>query len=145
MPAAENTVIVQRPIGDVFAFLADGENNRRWRPAVVDIARVSGDGVGTRYRQGVKGPFGRRVDADYEITALEPDRRIEFRTVTGPVRPEGSFELGEAEGGTRVTFRLSYEPGGIGRLMSPMVAASMRSEVGNLENLRTVLEGRAST
>jgi hypothetical protein len=71
-------VVIQRPIDQVFAFafVADGENDRQWRPAVLDVKRERGEGVGAVYRQGVKGPFGRRVPADYEVTALEPGRRL---------------------------------------------------------------------
>jgi hypothetical protein len=34
----------------VFAYVADGEKCRQWRPGVIDIKRISGNGsVGTRY------------------------------------------------------------------------------------------------
>jgi uncharacterized protein YndB with AHSA1/START domain len=141
MPSAEHSVVIRRPREEVFAFLADGENDVRWRPAVLDVRRERGPGgAGDLYRQGVKGPFGRRVPADYEVTALEPGRRRAFRAIAGPVRPEGSYELADADGGTRVTFRLTCAPAGLARLMTPMVARSMRSEVACLENLRRVLE-----
>jgi carbon monoxide dehydrogenase subunit G len=139
MPEAQHSVLVPRPPEEVFAFLADGENDVRWRPSVLDIERVSGDGVGAVYRQGVKGPFGRRVPADFEITDLQPTRRIAFRATTGPVRPEGAYELAAEDGSTRVTFSLRAEPDGFARMMSPMVARSMRSEVRSLENLEGAL------
>ena len=144
MPSAEHSVVVHRPRSEVFAFIADGETAPQWRPGVTDVAHVSGEGVGAVYRQGVKGPFGRRVPADYEVTALEPGRRRAFRAIAGPVRPEGSYELVDADGGTRVTFRLTCAPAGLARLMTPMVARSMRSEVACLENLRRVLEADAA-
>jgi uncharacterized protein YndB with AHSA1/START domain len=140
MPEASNTIEIHRPPADVFAFLADGENNRRWRSGVLDIRHKSGNGRGAVYEQGVKGPFGRRVPADYEVTAYEPDRRLDFRAIAGPVRPEGSFELTPIPDGTRVKFSLRAEPRGIARLMSGMVSRTMSSEVSQLERLRTVLE-----
>src|ERR671933_585819 len=95
---ATNEVVVERPAADVFAFLADAENDTAWRPGVLDIARVAGDapGPGARYRQGVRGPGGRRIDADIETTAYEPDRLVGFRATAGPVRPEGRYELAPA-------------------------------------------------
>ena len=140
MPEAQSTVEIRRSPAEVFAFLSEGENDRRWRSGVLDIRRKSGQGRGAIYEQGVKGPFGRRVPADYEITSYEPDRRIAFRAIAGPVRPEGSYELTPAEGGTRVTFALRAEPRGLAKLMSPMVAKTMRSEVAQLDRLRAVLE-----
>jgi uncharacterized membrane protein len=137
MSSAENSIVIQRPVEEVFAFVADGENDLRWRPGLLDVTRVSD----TAYKQGVKGPFGRRVDADYEWTSVEPNRRLEFRTIAGPVRPTGRWDFAPAEdGSTRVTFRIDYEPRGLGRLMSPMVARNMRSEVAHLDDLKRVLE-----
>jgi uncharacterized protein YndB with AHSA1/START domain len=140
---AGNEVVVERPPAEVFAFLADAENDTAWRPGVLDIARVSGDGpgAGARYRQGVKGPGGRRVDADVETTAYEPDRLIGFRGTAGPVRPEGRYELAPADGGTRVRFALAAELRGLKVAMAPAVRKTMAGEVGHLENLKRVLEG----
>ncbi len=84
--------------------------------------------------------MGRRVAADYEITALEPNRRIEFQTTAGPVRPHGRFDLEPVDGGTRVTFALDAALGGIrGMLMGGMVQKTMDAEVAALSKLKTVL------
>jgi hypothetical protein len=140
MPEASNTVLIARPPADVFAFLADGTNGPRWRSGVLDVALQSGEGKGAIYTQGVKGPFGRRIAADYQLTAYEPTSWLAFRAIAGPVRPEGSYELEPAGGSTRVTFSLHCSPTGFARLMAPMVARTMRSEVAQLERLRQVLE-----
>ncbi len=140
MPEASNTVKIARPPADVFAFLAGGTTNTQWRAGVTDIRLRSGSGEGAIYEQGVKGPFGRRVPADYEITAYEPDRRIGFRAIAGPVRPEGSYELEPSDGSTQLTFTLSCSPTGFAKVMTPIVAKTMRSEVAQLDRLRAVLE-----
>jgi uncharacterized protein YndB with AHSA1/START domain len=143
---ASNEVVVARPPADVFAFLADAENDPTWRPGVLDIERVSGDGpgAGARYRQGVKGPGGRRLAADIETTAAEPDRLIAFHAVEGPVRPEGRYELAPEGDGTRVRFALEAELRGLKVAMGPAVRKTMASEVGHLENLKRVLEGHGA-
>jgi uncharacterized membrane protein len=141
MPEAEHSVTVERPVEEVFAFLADAENDPRWRSGVLDIERVAGDGVGARYRQGVKGPMGRRVSGDFEITEYAPPRAIGFRATAGPVRPEGRYELEPAAGGTRVRFSLSCQPRGLARLITPMVARTMRSEVQALDRLPAAMGG----
>lgn len=140
MPEASNSVEIARAPADVFAFLADGTTNPQWRDGVTDVRLKSGDGIGAIYEQGVKGPFGRRVPADYEITAYEPNRRIAFRAIAGPVRPEGAYELEPTPGGTRLTFTLSCSPSGWSKIMTPMVAKTMRSEVAQLDRLRGILE-----
>jgi uncharacterized protein YndB with AHSA1/START domain len=144
MPEAANEVVINRPIGEVFAFLADAENDLRWRDGVLDIAREPGtSGVGARYKQGVKGPGGRRVAADVEITEYQPDTLIAFRGIAGPVRPEGRYTLSPADGGTRVRFELSARLAGLKRLMSSPVQKSMDTEVGSLAKLKQLLEGQA--
>jgi uncharacterized protein YndB with AHSA1/START domain len=62
MPAAENSVTIDRPIQQVFDLLADGTNNPKWRPGVLEIANETGGfGVGTVYKQAIRGPGGRRI------------------------------------------------------------------------------------
>ncbi len=144
MPKATNSVTITRPIDAVFAFLADGEKCIQWRPGVLEIKRLSGEGVGTRYSQGVKGPMGRRVAADYEVTVFEPPNRLEFQTVAGPVRPHGRYDLEEVDGSTRLTFTLDAELSGLRKLlMGSPVQKTMEAEVKTLENLKRVLEAGA--
>jgi len=140
VPSAENTVTINRPLHEVFAFVADKENDPRWRPGVVEIERVSGEGAGAKYRQVMKGPGGRPIPADFEITGYEPGKRFTFRATAGPVRPEGSFDFVEEGGATRVTFKLDAELKGMKKLMAPMVGKSMRNEVQSLERLKQILE-----
>lgn len=69
MPHAERTITIARPQADVYAFFADAENDKRWRPGVTQIHREGPLAVGTRYTQRIAGPGGRQVPADVEITA----------------------------------------------------------------------------
>jgi uncharacterized protein YndB with AHSA1/START domain len=143
MPDATNEIVIDRPPADVFAFLADPTNDPKWRTGVLDIAHESGTGAGARYRQGVKGPGGRRIAADVEITRFEPDSALGFRATAGPVRPEGLYELEPVDpGSTRVRFSLRAQVGGLKRLLAPMVQKTMNAEVGALERLKQVLEQR---
>ena len=141
MPSASSTITIDRPIADVFAFVADGLNAPTWRSGILDIAHASGDGLGAVYRQGVKGPGGRRIAADYEITAWEPPTRLAFKAIAGPVRPTGEYRLAEAGGGTTVTFSLDAQLGGLQKLlMGGAVQSTMNAEVASLERLKAVLE-----
>ena len=143
MPSAQKTVVINCPAGEVFAFVADGENDPQWRPNVMDIAHLSGSGLGARYKQGIKGPGGTRIGADYEITAYEPDKRLAFRALEGPVRTEGEYTL-EARGEqTAITLRMNWQPSGMARLLAPVVAMTMEGEVEALNNLRSLLDRSA--
>jgi carbon monoxide dehydrogenase subunit G len=136
VPGASNEVVVDRPAADVFAFLGNAENDAKWRPGVIAITRESE----TTYRQSVKGPGGRSISADVEITDSRPNELIAFRATSGPVRPRGRYVLSPEGDGTRVRFELEAELGGLKRLMAPMVQKTMNSEVAALANLKRVLE-----
>jgi uncharacterized membrane protein len=141
MPSAKHEVTITRPVAEVFAFVADGLNAPRWRPGVVDVASVSGAGLGAVYKQGVKGPGGRRIDADYRITAYEPNRRLAFEAIAGPVRPTGQFDFDDADGATRLRFALQADLSGIKKLlMGGAVQKTMDAEVAATERLKELLE-----
>lgn len=142
----EHTVTVNRPAQVVFDYIADGTNNRAWRPTVLEIERTSAaDGMGSTYRQvSNSGPGGTRLKEDYRVTVFDPPRRLEFLITAGPVRPTGVFELAEnPDKSTRVRFALDLKPTGFLRLLSSTLAKRMQKEVDALDNLKVVLE-RAS-
>ena len=142
MPTAERTITINRPVAEVFNFVADGRKAKHWRSGVLDVDLVSGEGLGARYSQGVKGPGGRRIPADYEITEFQPNEKIAFRATAGPVRPEGSFTFEGIGTGTALTFELHTELSGWKRLvMGGAVQSTMTAEMGALDRLRDLLEG----
>ena len=140
MPRASSEIVIKCPREDVFGFLANPENDPQWRRGVLDLKRVSGSGIGARYAQGVKGPGGRRIPADIEITELTPGEAIAFQTVAGPVRPRGRYVLAAADGGTRVRFELEADVKGVKRLLAPVVQKTMNNEVRQLDSLKRVIE-----
>ena len=141
MPQTRYSVVINRPPEAVFAFVADAERGPEWRPGLTDIKHASGSGVGTRYTQGHKGPMGRRIASDDEITVFEPGRRLEFQTMAGPLRPHGSYDFEPVEGGTRLTFALDATMTGLrGLFMGSMVQRTMDVEVRALDAAKRVLE-----
>ncbi|MBI3573198.1 MAG: SRPBCC family protein [Candidatus Kerfeldbacteria bacterium] len=143
MPHTEGSITINKPVDQVFAFVADGENNGKWRSGILDVKLASERPmtVGAKYTQGMKGPGG-RIPADYEIVEYIPDRKIRFQVTAGPARPEGQFDFESTNGGTHVAFSLTWEPKGLMQkwFMAPMVAKQMPKEVAALENLKKVLE-----
>ncbi|HEY2556252.1 MAG TPA: SRPBCC family protein [Diaminobutyricibacter sp.] len=138
MAHAAETVMVNRPIAEVFEFLADGMNEQKWRPEVVSIELVdgTGPGVGTTYAQSMKGPAGRTIKGDYRITRYEAPTRMDFETIAGPARPLGSFVLREiVPGTTEVTFTIDLTPKGAMVLMKGMITKQVASEAANIHNV----------
>jgi hypothetical protein len=129
-------------MADVFAFISDGANATKWRSGVLDVTHVSGKGVGEKWTQGVKGPGGRRIAADYEVTTYDAPNRMAFAATAGPVRPTGSYVLASAgPDTTNLTFSLDAQVGGFkGLLMGGAVQKTMDAEMAALDRLKAVLE-----
>jgi uncharacterized protein YndB with AHSA1/START domain len=137
----ENTVMINRPTPEVFAFLADLENIPRWNYAIVETHKVSQGpvGVGTIYRQVRSVP--RRSEERFEVTAYDPPRRLEIRGRLGPFPSRLSYALDAIPEGTRVTNAVELELRGPGRLLGPVAVPRVRDAVAaNLQKLKELLE-----
>ncbi len=135
----EVSVVINRPLGEVFTKLTDLENNERWRSGTIQAEKTSaGDvGVGTTYRM-VNSAFGRRMEGEAEVTEFEPNRRFVTKNRSGvPIETERIFE--PVEGGTRVTFTVKAELAGFFQLAEPLVAGMgkrrLESDVADLKDL----------
>lgn len=141
MPQAQRTVLIYRPVDEVFAFFTDPRNDRQWRPHVKEIAAQNPAAVGSTIHQLVAGPGGRSIRADIEVTAYEPSTRYAFRVTAGPVRPNGEFRFTPNDGATQVSFFLNAELGGIKKLlMSKTVQKSMDGEMASLDKAKAIIE-----
>jgi len=142
MAQASNSIEIRRPAEEVYAFVADGLNNPKWRPAVTSISLASGEAgeAGAVYKQTIAGPGGGKVQGDYRVVEAVPGRRLRFEVIAGPARPVGLFEIEPQGTSARLTFSLGFEPKGLMRLMNGMIQRTMQAEVGNLTRLKAVLE-----
>src|SRR6266704_4897987 len=100
MASFENTVIIQRPVEDVFAFLADFENVPKWNYAAIETRKVSPGpvGVGTTYRQTRSVPS--RSEEGFQVTVFEPPSRLEVQGQLGPFTARVTYVLEPTGGGT---------------------------------------------
>lgn len=142
MPEARRTVVINRPVGEVFAFFTDPRNDQKWRPQVKEISAERPASVGTLVHQVIKGPGGRGIAADIEVTGYEPATRYAFRAIAGPVRPTGEYRFAaQRDDATSVTFSLDAHLSGMKKLlMSRAVQASMNAEMAALDTAKAILE-----
>jgi uncharacterized protein YndB with AHSA1/START domain len=145
VPAAKGRVLVRRPPEDVFAFVADFENEPRWKPGLVhEVERVSpsGQAIGTRYRE-VLSAGGERVEQIFEVTEYEPNRRVGFVAESSGTR--GVYELEPVADGTMLTFTVRPRRSGLAKVLEPLRARQARERVQReLERLRDLLEQPSS-
>jgi uncharacterized membrane protein len=87
---------------------------------------------------------GKEKEWDAEITEQLPDRRIAWRSTTGP-RNEGvvSFQP-VSETRTRVTLRMTYEPEGADEKIGDALGIVRSEARGNLERFKDLIEARGT-
>jgi carbon monoxide dehydrogenase subunit G len=115
------SAVIDRPIEQVFAFLADGTNDPKFSPRVQQIQRTTDGpiGVGTVFESTVK-DAGMKTRRKFELTAFEAPAKIRWteRSKNMITVPEGGYDL-EAVGDsqTKVTVHNIFEGHGFGRLI----------------------------
>ncbi len=141
MPSAQRTIVINRPVDEVFAFFTNPTNELKWRTHVKEISTAGPVSVGTRIHQVVRGPGGRGIPADIEVTGYEPATRYAFRVVAGPVRPVGEFRFAPDGDATTVSLSLAADLSGMKKLLlSRPVQSSMNGEMRALDRARAVIE-----
>jgi uncharacterized protein YndB with AHSA1/START domain len=125
-------VEIDRPVQEVFAYLADGRNDPQFSPRVLRIERVpdTPTAVGTVFRSTVK-DAGMKTAREFRITELEGPVKLRWAEVSRnsvTVR-EGGYDLEPlADGRTRVRIFNVLEGHGLGRLLVGLALAAARKD-----------------
>jgi uncharacterized protein YndB with AHSA1/START domain len=131
------TVVIDRPIEEVFAFLADGTNDAKFSPRVLEITKTTDGqpGVGTVYASTVK-DAGVKTKREFKITEFEPPTRIRWTEVSKNLVsvPEGGYDLAPEGTGTRVTIDNFFEGHGLGKLIAPLALRGARKGADDFAN-----------
>src|SRR3954471_8161334 len=128
----EGTAVIDRPIEEVFAFLADGQNDKKFSPRVQEITKTTDGppGVGTVYVSTVK-DAGMTSKREFELTAVEAPSKIRWseRSKNSVTVPEGGYDLEPAgDGATKVTIFNNFEGHGFGKGVLPLAARAARKD-----------------
>src|SRR5919197_2232197 len=142
----EREIVINRPVEEVFDFMADGRNEARYNPHMRHAERASAGpiGRGTRFRTEVA-TRGRPMEMAYEITAYERPKRLASRLSKPlPVMDVQSTETFEpAPGGTRMRWVWEVEPRGAFRLMPALLARMLGGRLDTvLANLKHLLDAQ---
>lgn len=135
-----HTVTINRPVNQVFDYVADPLNEPDWHFDVKEVRR-SKDGpyeLGETFQWVVKA--GGTKTVLLEITALEPNRFIEITTREGPVLPVLTHTFQQDGEGTRYTRRVRFEPRGMLRVIVPVMKRLRNPNTRWAENLKELLE-----
>jgi hypothetical protein len=115
------STVIDRPIDEVFGFLADGTNDPKFSPRVQEIRKTT-DGpisVGTVFESKVK-DAGMTTRRQFELTAFEAPTKIRWaeRSKNLITVPDGGYDLEKVtDTQTKVTIHNTFEGHGLGKLI----------------------------
>ena len=145
MVRVETSVVVERPVEELFEVVTSPETYSLWMPGCLGARQTSEGpmGVGATYIDGGQ-LLGRRIEETLVVTAYEPDRKFGVKTTSGPIRGEGEYTFEPVEGGTKVALDFEAELGGFFKLATPIVERALKRQgEGNLAGLKDLLEAQA--
>ena len=139
------SVIIARPLEDVFEFADKPENEHLWQSAAIDVEQTSGgDSEGGAAGQAKGRVLGREMDVSWEVTEHVPNRKVAFTiNVNGRLIyrlwlfdqvPEGTW--------MRIDSHMPDGPQGLFGKLSDRVAAQVFIDrlKGDLRALKQLLE-----
>jgi uncharacterized membrane protein len=139
----EHSVVIHRPVEEVFTFVTDPNNDSLWQSTTLETEQTS-EGpvdVGTTLRSTAKF-LGRRIEMTMEVTENDPPHRQCLRITSGPIPGDGCYLFEATDGGsTRFTQTLEAEVGGFFRLAEPLVGRAIsRQTEADMATLKDLLE-----
>ena len=143
MISVEVSTVINRPVADVFAFVANFENHPKWETDFQEVKQLTStpDGVGTTYKCLLKFP-GQAATSKFEITEYAVNQKITYEgEPAGPAKPKGRFLFESAVDGTKITSLPQPEFRGPFKLLESLMAGYIRkNNVAHLANLKRLLE-----
>lgn len=137
----EVTVYFNRPVEQVFAFLMDMNKLPTWQSNLIKSEQITEGPLrrGSRFRE-VRRIGKRESEIQGEITAFEPNKRFETKTMTKP-QAMVSYSFDPEQGGTRLNYKFILVTSGLMRLLEPMIASSIKKDTASdFETLKRMIE-----
>jgi carbon monoxide dehydrogenase subunit G len=142
MSKIELSVVINRPVEEVFAFANDPNNDVQWQTGVLESKQTSEGprGVGTTDSNVIQF-LGRRIESTVEITEYEPNKMVRSKATSGPIPFDSTSTFESVEGGTKVTTEAEMDFGGVFKLAEPIVMRSAKRQFeGSMATLKDILE-----
>jgi uncharacterized membrane protein len=136
----EMSIMIYRPIEEVFSFVSNLQNGPQWQTGLLEVRQLTQGslGVGSQFSSTRKF-LGRKLEAVVELVAYEPNSKVSIKSDSGSVPFEESFLFEPTTEGTRVTTVIQLHTSGLMGLAEPMITGGlkrdMESDFGNLKDL----------
>jgi uncharacterized protein YndB with AHSA1/START domain len=145
MITVETSIIINRSIEEVFAYLTDARNDPQWDTGLLEVRQTpeSPVGLGTQITE-VRKFLGRKIETTGEVVEYEPPTKYSRKITAGPFPIAGSLTFEPTAEGTKVTWKIEMQPGGYFALAEPLFARILRRQLETLlGDAKDLLENRA--
>jgi uncharacterized membrane protein len=141
MIRVEKSIIINKPVEEVFGYIVAEGNGTKWQGGVVNVIDEGPrNNVGSRYTE-VRKFMGQEMRSTLELTEFVPNVRYAGKVIKGPVPYEYNITFESVDGGTRMTTCVDGEPKGFFKLAESMVASQLEKSVAeDQEKLKELLE-----
>lgn len=141
MQPVERSIVIQRPIEDVFAFVTHVENAVKWQDSTVETHQTSPGSMGVGATINHVGKFlGIRIKNTGQVYEYELNRKFAYKG-GGTVPVDIRYYFNAIPEGTQFTLCYGGEPGALFKLAEPLVVrATAKLLDGDLKKLKQVLE-----
>jgi uncharacterized protein YndB with AHSA1/START domain len=142
MVRIEESIEIKRPVDKVFAYTTDAKNWPKWQSFMPEAQQTSQGlvNIGATFK-GVSRMMGRSMKWTAIATEYESDKKWGKKISSGTLAIEEHITYNPVEGGTVFTIHYDMKAGGFLKLLSPVIANSMRKETKkSLGNLKSILE-----
>ena len=136
MAEMEKSIVVEAPLREVYNQWTQFEEFPRFMEGVVEVRQL--DDKRVYWRANIAGA---EREWHAEITDQTPDRRIAWKSVTGPAHG-GAVLFRPVADGTEVTMRMQYEPEGVTENVGDALGLFGRRIQGDLERFKEFIEER---
>jgi hypothetical protein len=139
-------VFVARSRPEVFEHIARAELLPEYVTDFESVRQISAGepSIGTQYSYKLT---RRKIEGTFEWTEYEPHSRLAWhgppiKSGPGSIEPAGWWDLSDEGAGTRVKLVITPKPGGLLKLMTPIIAIGMlRGNAKVMQRLKHRLEG----
>ena len=129
MTHVTGSIVIDRPVEDVFDAVADQTNEPHYNPSMTVSRRVTAGptDVGTHFLATILSR-GRPMEVDIEVTRYERPQLLGTCSVMAGSRAVGELHLDPMASGTRLTWDWEVTVAGPARLLGPLVAIMGRRQ-----------------
>jgi uncharacterized protein YndB with AHSA1/START domain len=147
MAQFKTSLVINRPVEEVFAFVSNYQNSPKWVSGAMEHTKISEGPIGVGAVIRTSGwAMGLPIEATRIVTAYEPHFKYAFKSEYRQVPLTTTFAFEPIQNGTRLTIVVEGEAAGLFKSATPFILGAIRRQCeSDLRRLKKLLEERKRT